>query len=95
MELSVELVTATLFRTALSFLALVAFAGAVAVPTEGLAIRLWGRGSRMHRTANGVLYTLCGLTVLAVFYAAGVPRETGVRGAETQPSRTSGLTADA
>jgi len=95
MELSVELVVGLLFRTALAFLALVAFAGAVAVPTEGLAIRLWGRGSRKHGAANGLLYSLCGVTVVAVFYAAGAPLGADSRGAEAGPPAAVDATEDA
>ena len=94
MELSVDFAVGLVFRSALSFLALVAFAGAVAVPTEGLAIRLRGRGSRMHRAANGVLYTLCGLTVAVVFYTAGGAPTFDARDAGPGRSRVADRTSD-
>lgn len=59
------------FGAALAVLSMVAFAGIVAVPAEGAAIRRWGRGSRPHRAVNGLLYPLCGATVAAVLYVVG------------------------
>ena len=79
MELSAGFAMWLAFRAALSVLTVVAFAGGIAVPAEGEAIRRWGSGSRRHRAVNGLLYGLCGLTVAAVLYAAHQPPRTGAK----------------
>jgi hypothetical protein len=70
-EITIALAMRLVLAAALGFVALIAFGGVVAVPVEGAAIRRWGRGSRVHRSVNGVLYGLCGVTVVSVLYVAG------------------------
>jgi hypothetical protein len=70
-SITAALATRLVLAVALAFLSLVAFGGMIAVPAEGAAIRWWGRDSRGHRAVNGLLYGLCGATVLSVLYVAG------------------------